>query len=71
MPDFHPALFSIIEVLIIILTQLFFMPLTMAVMVYSYGRSFWRWFGLGCVLPHVPLFVVHRGKKKLAALLAV
>ena len=24
----------------------------------SYGRSFWRWYGLGLVLPFVSMFVI-------------
>ena len=47
------------------------MPLMTAFMAYSHGRSFWRWFSVGCALPYVSLFVimfvVHRDKKKLAA----
>ncbi|WP_035562947.1 hypothetical protein [Hymenobacter sp. IS2118] len=59
-----------IEVLIAILGPLFFMPLMTAFMANSHGRSFWRWFGVGCALPYVSLFVimfvVHRDKKQLA-----
>jgi len=59
-----------LEALVVILTPLFFMPLMTAFMVYSYGRPFWRWFGIGCVLPYVSLFVVmfvgYHDKKKLA-----
>ena len=44
------------------------MPLMTAFMAYSHGPSFGRWFGIGCVLPYVSLFVVmfvgHRNKKK-------
>lgn len=57
-----------IEALIVILTPLFFMPLMTAFMASSHGRSFWRWFGVGCALPYVSLFVVmfvvHRDQKK-------
>jgi len=56
-----------IEAFVAILTPLFFMPLMTAFMAYSHGRSFWRWFGLGCALPYVSLFVVHRSMKKQAA----
>ena len=63
-----------IEVLIAILTPLFFMPLMTAFMAYNHGRAFWRWFGLGCVLPYVSLFVimfvVHRDRKNLATVAA-
>ena len=45
-----------LEALVVILTPLFFMLLMTAFMVY--GRPFWRWFGIGCVLPYVSLFVV-------------
>lgn len=44
------------------------MPLMTGFMAYNHGRSFWRWFGIGCGLPYVSLFVimfvVHRDKKK-------
>jgi hypothetical protein len=57
-----------LEALVVILTPLFFLPLMTAFMAYSHGRSFWRWFGIGCGLPYVSLFVimfvVHRDKKK-------
>lgn len=59
-----------LEALVVILTPLFFMPLMTAFMAYNHDRSFWRWFGIGCGLPYVSLFVimfvVHRDKKKLA-----
>ena len=64
-----------IEALSVILTPLFFMPLMTAFMAYNHGRSFWRWFGIGCALPYVSLFVimfvVHRNRKRLAGALAV
>lgn len=51
------------------------MPLMTAFMVYNHGRSFWRWFGIGCALPYVSLsvimFVVHRDCKRLTGALAV
>ena len=57
------------EALIVILTPLFFMPLMTAFLAYNHGRSFWRWFDIGCGLPYVSLFVVmfvaHRDKKGL------
>jgi hypothetical protein len=60
-----------LEALIAILTPLFFMPLMTAFLAYNHGRSFWRWFGIGCALPYVSLFVVmavvRRDQKKLAA----
>ncbi len=62
-----------LEVLIATSSILFFMPLMTAFMAYNHGRSFWKWFGLGCVLPYLSLFVVmfvvRRDKKKLAAAL--
>ena len=46
------------------------MTLMTAFMAYSHGWPFWRWFGIGCALPYMSLFVVmfvvHRDKKKLA-----
>lgn len=35
---------------------LFFAPLT-GYIAHSYGRSFWRWFGLGLLLPFFSVFV--------------
>lgn len=35
---------------------LVFAPIT-GYIAYSYGRSFWRWFGLGMVLPFVSVFI--------------
>lgn len=56
-------------VLIFAVSLLVFAPIT-GYIAYNYGRSFWRWFGLGCALPYVSLFVVmavvHRDKKRLA-----
>lgn len=34
------------------------LPLTTGYCAYSYGRSFWLWFGLGLVLPIVSYFVL-------------
>ncbi|WP_210517282.1 hypothetical protein [Hymenobacter terricola] len=35
---------------------LVFAPIT-GYIAYNYGRSFWRWFGLGLVLPFVSVFI--------------
>ena len=71
LPGITGSYFTVLEALVVILTPLFFMPLMTAFMAYSHGRSFWRWFSVGCALPYVSLFVimfvVHRDKKKLAA----
>ena len=60
-----------IEVLVSILTPLFFMSLMTDYTDYSHGCSFWRWFDVGCALPYVSLFVimfvVYRDKKRLLA----
>ena len=42
--------------LILIVSALVFAPIT-GYIAYSYGRSFWRWFGLGMVLPFVSVFI--------------
>lgn len=47
-----------LEALAVVLTPLFFMPLVMAFVTYNHGRSFGRWFGLGCGVPDGSLFVV-------------
>jgi hypothetical protein len=35
---------------------LIFAPIT-GYIAFSYGRSFWRWFGLGLLLPFVSVFI--------------
>ena len=64
----YVRLFPMLEALIVVLTPLFFMPLMTAFMAYNHGRSFWRWFGIGCLLPYVSLFVimfvVYRDRRK-------
>ena len=35
---------------------LVFAPIT-GYIAYNYGRSFWRWFGLGLLLPFVSVFI--------------
>ena len=58
-----------LEALVVILVPLFFRPLMTAFIAYNRGRSFWRWFGLGCGLPDgslfVLMFVVPRDQKRL------
>lgn len=34
------------------------LPFTTAYCAYSYGRSFWLWFALGCVLPILSYFIL-------------
>ena len=50
------------------------MPLMTAFITYNHGRSFWRWFGVGCALPYgslfVIMFVMHCDRKKLTAAVA-
>ena len=43
-------------VLILAVSALVFAPIT-GYIAYSYGRSFWRWFGLGMGLPFVSVFI--------------
>ena len=43
-------------VLILVVSALVFAPIT-GYIAYNYGRSFWRWFGLGMVLPFVSVFI--------------
>ena len=35
---------------------LVFAPIT-GYIAYNYGRSFWRWFGLGILLPFISVFI--------------
>jgi MFS family permease len=42
--------------LIFTVSLLVFAPIT-GYIAYNYGRSFWRWFGLGLVLPFVSVFI--------------
>ena len=47
----------LIDILIILVpATLVFAPIT-GYIASSHGRSFWRWFGLGIVLPFVSVFV--------------
>ena len=43
--------------LIFTVSLLVFAPIT-GYVAYNYGRSFWRWFGLGLVLPFVSVFII-------------
>ena len=53
-------------ILIILVSALVFAPIT-GYIAYNYGRSFWRWFGLGMVVPFfsvfIALFVAMRERK--------
>ena len=53
-----------VEVLMVVLTPLFFVLLATAFMAASHGRPFWRWFGWR--MPYLSLFVVHHDKTRLA-----
>ncbi|PJJ60710.1 hypothetical protein [Hymenobacter chitinivorans] len=47
-----------IDILLAFFCALSFLPLTTGYCAYSYGRSFWLWFALGCVLPIVSFFIL-------------
>ncbi|TGE16423.1 hypothetical protein [Hymenobacter elongatus] len=47
-----------IDILLAFFCALSFLPLTTGYCAYSYGRSFWLWFVLGCVLPIVSFFIL-------------
>ncbi|UOQ51977.1 hypothetical protein [Hymenobacter cellulosivorans] len=47
-----------IDILLALVCALSFLPLTTGYCAYSYGRSFWLWFTLGCVLPIVSFFIL-------------
>lgn len=57
-----------LEVLTVLLAPLLFLPTLTGYYAYSHGRSFWRWFLIGCGLPFVSLFVVagvvHRAQRR-------
>jgi len=46
------------EVIILILTPLLFMPMITGYMAAGHGRSFWRWFGIGCALPYISILLI-------------
>ena len=43
--------------LILAVSLLVFAPIT-GYIAYNYRRSFWRWFGLGLVLPFASVFII-------------
>ena len=43
--------------LIVLVSALVFAPIT-GYVAYNYRRSFWRWFGVGMVLPFVSVFII-------------
>ncbi|GAA3964705.1 hypothetical protein [Hymenobacter antarcticus] len=49
-------MFQLRLLLILTVSLLVFAPIT-GYIAYSYGRSFWRWFGFGMVVPFVSVFV--------------
>ena len=57
-----------IELLTVVLGPLFFMPIMTGYYAYNHGRSFWRWFLIGCGLPFFSLLVVagvvHRDQRR-------
>jgi heme exporter protein D len=48
--------FILRTVLILLVSALVFAPIT-GYIAYNYGRSFWRWFAVGMVLPFVSVFI--------------
>ncbi len=57
-----------LEALIVLAAPLLFLPTMTGYYAYSHGRSFWRWFLVGCGLPFVSLLlvaaVVHRDQRR-------
>ena len=51
-----PSVFFLRLTLIFTVSLLVFAPIT-GYIAYNYGRSFWRWFGLGLLLPFVSVFI--------------
>lgn len=49
-------MFLLDTLLIVAVSALVFAPIT-AYIAASYGRPFWRWYGLGIVLPFISVFV--------------
>ena len=47
-----------VEVLIVLLSPLLFLPGLTGYMAHGNGRSFWRWFTIGCCLPYVSLIII-------------
>ena len=50
------SVFFLRLLLIFGVSLLVFAPIT-GYIAYNYGRSFWRWFGLGLLLPFVSVFI--------------
>ena len=50
-------MFFIDILLVLVGALLLFAPIT-GYIAASYGRSFWRWFGLGLLLPFVSVFII-------------
>jgi Trk-type K+ transport system membrane component len=46
------------DIILALVCALSFLPLTTGYCAYSWGRSFWLWFALGCVFPIVSFFVL-------------
>jgi len=55
---FTPRIFVFFLRLLLIfgVSLLVFAPIT-GYIAYNYGRSFWRWFGIGLLLPFVSVFI--------------
>lgn len=56
------------EIIIVLLWPLCLIPIITGYMDTSHGRSFWRWFGIGWVLPYFSLllitYVVYRDQRR-------
>ena len=50
-------MFSLRLVLIFTVSFLVFAPIT-GYIAYNYGRSFWRWFAFGLVVPFFSMFII-------------
>ncbi|AMR27312.1 hypothetical protein A0257_09535 [Hymenobacter psoromatis] len=57
-----------LEALLVLTAPLLFLPTLTGYYAYSHGRSFWRWFLVGCGLPFFSLVVVvavvHRAQRR-------
>lgn len=47
-----------IDLALVVLVFLLSIPAITAYFAYSHGRSFWFWFGIGCVLPVLANFII-------------
>ena len=54
--NYSISVFFLRLLLIFGVSLLVFAPIT-GYIAYNYGRSFWRWFGLGLLLPFVSVFI--------------